>query len=161
MICAVTSASTKSLPQPKLPADSSIPHWTLSVPRSTFSLNDFERGTSDCRSRLNRESGFERPDLDSRARNSEEKYLCRCPVRFLERGAEPARRAIFFRGSNNSRGLRGPEFYQRRLFHPDGDPARAGIKGAGYDPRKWPDLDLLRTGGEQSARNRAVADARS
>jgi class 3 adenylate cyclase len=31
-------------PQPKLPADDSIPHWTLRVRRSTFShLNDFER----------------------------------------------------------------------------------------------------------------------
>lgn len=30
--------------QPKLPADDSIPHWTLGVRRSTFShLNDFER----------------------------------------------------------------------------------------------------------------------
>jgi sirohydrochlorin cobaltochelatase len=33
----VINASTKSLPQPKLPADDSIPHWTLSIWRSTHS----------------------------------------------------------------------------------------------------------------------------
>jgi hypothetical protein len=42
--CAATRASTRSLPQPRPPADNPIPYWTLSIWRSTFSqLNDFER----------------------------------------------------------------------------------------------------------------------
>src|SRR5437773_9331704 len=82
-------------------------------------FNDFQarQRPSHRRSWIDAESGFERANLDARTRNPKAKDICRCTMRLLERGTEPARCAIFFRRRDGARGFHRAEFYQRRLFH--------------------------------------------
>jgi len=86
-----------------------------------------EAALSDCRPRLDREPA-QPATLNARRVHSPPGIVCEVACCFWKE--EPAcATPLFLSGPGDSRGLRRAQFHQRRIFHPDGDPARAGTSG--------------------------------
>src|SRR6266404_52912 len=141
----------------------------LSVGRSALGVGRFsqfdeferqQRSLNRC-ARLDRESGFERTDAGAFCGDSASGNFCGCAVRVLERGTKFARRIVLVRSGIGSRSLRRPEFYQRRLFHADGGPARASAEWPDHKTFQRSNLEILRPCWKSSDDDRTASAASS